>query len=171
MIGFHDEPVTPRKVFNHRRCEFTQIGDQSSANALCREAKADGLGGVMRDREGFDLKIAHTKRGVGAETFPAVNILKSGNFFPCSFIHENGHRVPGQESGNSADMIRVSVSEQHGIDLLALKLSLLQPPFQTTPTEAQVDQDARFLSGDVSAIPAASTSQDGYFHGEVECIS
>ena len=171
MIGFHDEPVTPRQVADHRRCEFTQIGDKSSANALCRETKADGLGGIMRDREGFDLKIAHRKRGVGAKAFPAVNTLKSGNFFPCSFIHENGHRVPGQESGDSADMIRVSVSDKHGIDSLALKLSLLQSPFQTASTETQVDQNARFLGGDVRAIPTASTSQDGYFHGEVECIS
>jgi len=31
MIGFHDEPVTPRKATDHRRCEFTQIGDKSSA--------------------------------------------------------------------------------------------------------------------------------------------
>ena len=125
----------------------------------------------MRDRKGFDPKVANGEGAVGAEAFPAVNILKSGYFFPCPFIHENRHRVPGQEPRNSADMVRVSVSEKNGIDSLALKLGLVQPPLQTAPAKTQVDQNAGFLGGDVSAIPIASTSQDGYFHGEVECIS
>lgn len=171
MIGFHDEPVTSRQVFNDRRGEFSQIGDKGSANALCRETKADRLRGVMRDRKGFDLKVANGEGGVGAEAFPAVNILKSGYFFPCPFIHENRHLASGQESRNSADMVRVSVSEKNGIDSLALKFSLVQTPHQTAPTKTQVDQNAGFLGGDVRAIPTASTSQDGYFHGEVECIS
>ncbi len=171
MIGFHDEPVTSRQVFNHRRGEFSQIGDQSTAYALCRETKAYRFRGVMRDRKGFDLKVANGEGGVGAEAFPAVNILKSGYFFPGPFIHENRHLAPGQEPGNSADMVRVSVSEKNGIDSLVLKVGLVQTSLQTARAKTQVDQNAGLLGGDVRAIPTASTSQDGYFHGEVECIS
>jgi len=58
VIGFEDETIGVAEMDFHEFRQITQIGNEGELRAAGLERESDGIGGVVRNREGMDVDIA-----------------------------------------------------------------------------------------------------------------
>ena len=113
VVGFADHQISPQYPIQHIVRDIAQIGDHGGGPAFGGDGEAHGLGGIVGDGEGGDVKRPQVRdparREGGEEVFhggDAVAELSSG-----AGAGENGQAVLLGEGGKTGDMVGMLVGD------------------------------------------------------------
>ena len=132
----------------HALRNVAEVRGDADPHALRLEAEADGIYGVVRDREALHLDIADGERRAGLKGLDARRPLLAPSDTGLGEPREPEHRahvaIPAQHR-QTGNVIRMLVRDQNRVDAAELFLRGRQPVTQLQHADAGVDQDTRAL--------------------------
>lgn len=171
VICFDEKRADSAQHFEDKSCRITEIGEHAKAGTIGRNAKSDGIGGVVRNGEGADREASQGKFRARLEQ-PPVSMNEPGVLESPGGqgIAKDRHRVAHEQDFQSARVIAVLVGKKDAGKLLGRGAGGLHARRQLPGTQSGVDEERSRFATNESGIAVASTRKGDYLeHGT--CIA
>ena len=123
VIRFENQEIGFAEMEFHDFGHVAEVGDDGDFFAVGAESVADGVGGIVRNRERGDFDIADDELNAGADVFVAVEARFRAVFvhlanFAVRRLGEIGGAMPiASELRETGGVIAVFVSEEHAVEM------------------------------------------------------
>src|SRR5579872_938369 len=166
VIGFEQQHVRAAQMELDRVRDISEIGDDADLDALRLKAKAYRVDGIMRNGEAVDFDVADGQARARLKALQA-----RGTAFPIDQRRREATDVNHgsdflREPRQAADVIRVLVRDQDGVDAVGLLANGCQALRELLETEAGVDQDAGLLGRDQRAVSGTAAREHAKFYDD-----
>ena len=143
MIGFEYQGVTVFQALTNQGRGQAKVGANRYAHIAALDIKANGIIGIVRHREGFNLEITDVELGAIGKDIP-MEVVLAGLLKKClnrSPVAVERNAVIPHEHVESTDVVRMFVGDANSIDVRDIDIDLLKAVDNFFPTEAGVDED------------------------------
>lgn len=171
VVGLEKENLDAPEVDFDGIRDVAKVCGDADFDAVCQESEADGVNGVMRNREALDGHVTEHPAGTGLKVFDGRRGFKA---FPLDHGRGEAGGVDGDgllfsgavadEAGEPEDVVGMFMGDENGIDIVRRFTDLGEAAGEFFDGESGVDENAGVLTlrvrrGQEGGISRAATGQ------------
>ena len=132
--------------------DVAEIGDDGATDALRADDVADGVNGVVGDRETANVEVADREAGAGLE-----GLTGRGDTLPVDsgfgqMGEVDGLLVLAGEDAEAGDVVAVFMGDDNCVEVGGVFADGEQPGFHFTAAEPDIDDDAGAVRADEDGV-------------------
>ena len=168
VIGLEHEDVGQGDVVADDRGHVAEVGQPGQAFGRPRffggevEREADGIGGVVRDRDRGDLQALELERRTGLEELPVGLGLEGILDAPGGLaVREDLEpRILAEQGGQADAVVGMLVRDENGVQGTGFDAELLQGGLQPRALEARIQHHPRAADLQQGAVAGTAGAED-----------
>src|SRR5208282_2630438 len=157
-------------------------GDDRDLRAVRAEGVADGIGGVVRNREWIDLDVADFESLASADVFDALDCGLLARLFGvlCVHFHDFAVRRLGEvrgaipfarQLGEAGRMIGVLVGDENRVHALGTRAAeSVEPAEDLLAAKASVNEECRALGFEQRRVARSAGGENRYAERDAKCL-
>src|SRR5689334_6249043 len=166
VIGFEQQHVRAAQMKLDRVRNITEVGDDADLDALRLETKAYRVDGIVRNGEAVDLDVADDQARARLKALQA-----RGTAFPIDERRRktsdvNRRRDFLRQARQAADVIRMLVRDENGVDAVGLLANGCQALGELLEAETGVDENAGLPGRDQRAVSGTAARKHAEFYDD-----
>lgn len=164
MVCLEDEHVCCPDALSDKSCNVTKVGNESNVRASGSQQETHGVLCVVRHRKCIDQNVADFETVTcGKDTSVKARAKRMFNFILRRSIAINRNsEFPGY-AGQTLNVIAVFVGDEDRSKILRSAGNGGKALSNLARAESGINQDARFVSLEIGAIPGRSTAENCQF--------
>ena len=167
VIRFHHQHAAAPQMVAHARRHVAEIGGKTNFDAFRAKGEAHRIGGVVRNRKGHDLDVAHAKAPAGREMFGFRQLRNRALLVahrPAPGLmgrrgQEDRHVQFCGQPLQAGNMVGVFVRDQDRGNFLGALAQRPQPLASFAARQPGIHQNARCTRRHQRAVPTAAARQ------------
>ena len=161
MIGFDEKNANPTKHFEDQARGIAKVGKHAERGTVRRDAKADGISGVVGNGEGTNNEVSQGKFSACLKEFPVPvdkpRFLKRAGGEP---VAEDGQMLMKREQHSQGScVIAVFMSEEDPGELLGRSASRQQTRRQLSRAQSGIDEEGGRLVAHEGRVSIATAGE------------
>jgi len=161
VVGFGEKGINSFEVIDDHAGDMANIAENPDAALFAAKDEPDGIDGIMRNRERFDLDPADGKLRAGFKRSPSycgVYVFTDDGAGVSRCVDRQ--RAFPAENFDATSVVAVFVSENDPAEGVRIDSERFEPETELLCGKTRVDEDTRFAKAHESTVSRTAASKD-----------